>query len=128
MIPHILRLVGDWNDIFHKTYCRVDSSQCTDLKLVSLQRGGIRLHGSVVNMSRGKKIPPAVRASVHLLSGHARMSQIKKEDFSVRKRRNFECKNYGLPLSLRVCEYTHTNTLEWKCQRNFISKIQCLVI
>jgi hypothetical protein len=45
-------LVGDWIDIFRETYCCVDSSQCTDLELVSLQSGGIRLHSSVANMSK----------------------------------------------------------------------------
>jgi hypothetical protein len=68
MLPGILHLVGDWIDIFHKTYCRIDSSQCTDLKPISLQRGGIRLCGSVANI---EKIPLAMRASVHSLSGHA---------------------------------------------------------
>ena len=55
MTLHILQLVGDWNDIFHETYCHIDSSQYTDLKLVSLRRGGIRLHGSVAKMSKKKK-------------------------------------------------------------------------
>ena len=62
-------LAGDWIDIFHQTYCRIDSSQRTDFEPVSLQRGGIRLHSSVANMS--EKVPLAVRASVPLLSGHA---------------------------------------------------------
>ena len=52
MTPCILHLVEDWIDIFHLTYCRVDSSQRIDLELVLLQRGGIRLHGSVANMSK----------------------------------------------------------------------------
>ena len=69
MTLRILHLVGDWIDIFHKTYCCIDSSQHTDLEPVLLQRGEIRLHGSVVNML--KKIPLAMRASVHLLSEHA---------------------------------------------------------
>jgi hypothetical protein len=69
MMPRILDWVEDWIDIFHETYCLVDSSQCTDLELVSW-RGGIRLHGNVPNLL-GKKIPPAFRASVHLLFGQA---------------------------------------------------------
>ena len=28
----ILHLAGDWIDIFHETYCRVDSCQHTDLE------------------------------------------------------------------------------------------------
>ena len=68
-MSRISHLVGDWTAIFHGTYSHVDSSQRTDFESGSLQRGGIRLHASVANMS--KKIPPALRASVHLLSGHA---------------------------------------------------------
>ena len=39
----ISQLVGDWIDIFTKTYCRIGEP-------VSLQRGGIRLQGSVANV------------------------------------------------------------------------------
>ena len=79
MTPRILHLAGDWIDNFHETYCRVDSSQRADLELVSLRRGGIRLHGSVANMSKKflSKIP-----SVHLLSGHASYIQLGKESLT----------------------------------------------
>jgi hypothetical protein len=60
--------------MFHETYCRIVSSQHTDLKPVSLQRGGIKLHGSVANMSR-EKISLALR--VHLLCGHASRLMLK---------------------------------------------------
>ena len=40
----------DWH--FHEIYCHIDSSQHNDLKLVSIQRGGVRLHNSLANMSK----------------------------------------------------------------------------
>ena len=41
---------SDW--LFHETYFRVDSFQRIHLKPVSLLMGGIRLNGSVANMSK----------------------------------------------------------------------------
>ena len=41
MTPRISHLAGDWIDMFHETYCRVDISSRTDLKPVSLRRKGI---------------------------------------------------------------------------------------
>ena len=50
---------------FLETYCRVDSSQCTDLKPFSLRRGGIRQIGSGANMSKNN---PSHRESLSTLT------------------------------------------------------------
>ena len=60
MMLCVLHLAGDWVDIFHETYRRVDSSQHIDLKPVSSRMGGIRLHGSVANIL--EETPSAMRA------------------------------------------------------------------
>jgi hypothetical protein len=65
MTPRILHLAGDWIDIFHKTYCRVDSSQHTDLELFSFRRIGIKLQSSVAKMLKKN---PSGRESLSTLT------------------------------------------------------------
>ena len=63
MTPRISHLVGDWIDIFHETYGRVDSSQLLTSNRFCWGEGPCSQHVE-------KSISPAVRASVRLLSGH----------------------------------------------------------